>query len=313
MTKHSSFHPILFLAFISLNLNGGEVDQNIKNIAKTDILPVVNRLERSDWINVKTDITPAAVGNGIVDDTDALQSALTKYPLKPIYLPPGIYRITNTLRLAYKERTGGVTILGHGRSTKIIWDGPNEHPMLETHGLHRSRISGLLLDGQNRASAGMMHLPDKGFETGNRFQYVGFINFTKYGLAVPIVKGNLAAAEVFYQNCLFSYCKEAGVHLAGFNVYNHIFTGCEFSHCGTGLYYEFAQGSVWNSHFESNDTDIYAMGAQGFSFRRLTSYGSKRFIVQNRVGTMTVQNCKVEGWGEYGAIQIQEEEWQAPL
>jgi hypothetical protein len=39
-------------------------------------LPVLAWTERSDWINVKTDVTPAAVGDGIADDTAAIQAAL---------------------------------------------------------------------------------------------------------------------------------------------------------------------------------------------------------------------------------------------
>jgi hypothetical protein len=36
-------------------------------------IPALHWTERSDWINVKTDITPAAVGDGVKDDTAALQ------------------------------------------------------------------------------------------------------------------------------------------------------------------------------------------------------------------------------------------------
>ena len=38
-------------------------------------IPELNWTERSDWVNVKTDITPAAVGDGVKDDTAAIQKA----------------------------------------------------------------------------------------------------------------------------------------------------------------------------------------------------------------------------------------------
>ena len=63
-------------------------------------------VKRSDWIDVKPDVTPAAKGDGIADDTPAIQAALNKpmakgstWKPKTIYLPPGTYRITQTLIL----------------------------------------------------------------------------------------------------------------------------------------------------------------------------------------------------------------------
>ena len=70
-------------------------------------LPDIPRLDwqpRSDWINVKTDVTPAAVGDGRADDTAALQAALDRKATgKTIYLPPGTYRITQTLAFHGRE------------------------------------------------------------------------------------------------------------------------------------------------------------------------------------------------------------------
>ena len=63
--------------------------------------PDIPRLDwqpRSDWINVKTDVTPPALGDGRADDTAPLQAALDRgVKGKTMYLPPGTYRITQTL------------------------------------------------------------------------------------------------------------------------------------------------------------------------------------------------------------------------
>ena len=40
------------------------------------MIPDLPWQKRSDWIDVKTDVTPAAKGDGITDDTAALQKAL---------------------------------------------------------------------------------------------------------------------------------------------------------------------------------------------------------------------------------------------
>ena len=70
-------------------------------LAASETLPLI---QRSDWINVKTDITPAAVGDGMADDTAALQAAFARLDDKStapriFYFPPGTYRITDTLTL----------------------------------------------------------------------------------------------------------------------------------------------------------------------------------------------------------------------
>lgn len=67
--------------------------------------PVRDKL--SDSVSVKDF---GAVGDGVVDDTVAIQAALTS--AKAVHVPPGTYRITNTLTLAH-----GKTLSGAGQSS----------------------------------------------------------------------------------------------------------------------------------------------------------------------------------------------------
>ncbi|MCG5240118.1 glycosyl hydrolase family 28-related protein [Azospirillum doebereinerae] len=69
--------------------------------------PVRDKL--SDVVSVKDF---GAVGDGVVDDTVAIQAALTS--AKAVHVPPGTYRITNTLTLAY-----GKTLSGTGQTSII--------------------------------------------------------------------------------------------------------------------------------------------------------------------------------------------------
>lgn len=46
-------------------------------------IPLLNWQERSDWINIKTDIKNPAKGDGIQDDTAAIQFALNLIGKKP--------------------------------------------------------------------------------------------------------------------------------------------------------------------------------------------------------------------------------------
>ena len=73
---------------------------------------------------MKTDVSPAAVGDGVTDDTVAIQAAFNLITTandfagpRTIYLPPGTYQITNTLH-AYN--TIGIFMVGHGRDTRLV-------------------------------------------------------------------------------------------------------------------------------------------------------------------------------------------------
>ena len=69
--------------------------------------PVREKL--ADCVSVKDF---GAVGDGVVDDTVAIQAALTS--AKAVYVPPGTYRIANTLTVGY-----GKSLVGAGQSSII--------------------------------------------------------------------------------------------------------------------------------------------------------------------------------------------------
>jgi len=87
-----------------MDLHAGLVPKLANVHAKIPELPRLNWEERSDWINVKTDVMPPAIGDGIADDTFAIQAALDSLKEQgyntpnTVYLPAGTYRITRTLR-----------------------------------------------------------------------------------------------------------------------------------------------------------------------------------------------------------------------
>src|SRR5215469_818756 len=85
------------------------------------------------WANVKTNY--GAAGDGVADDTAAIQNALNALgPNNPtLYLPAGTYRITHTLSLAAQQY---VNIVGQDpSSTTIIWGGSSGGTMLYINGV----------------------------------------------------------------------------------------------------------------------------------------------------------------------------------
>ena len=73
--------------------------------------PSINWAVKSDWQNVKTDFELKAVGDGVADDTAAIQAALSSMQSRRVlYFPAGTYRITKTLIMPGSISTRGLLI-----------------------------------------------------------------------------------------------------------------------------------------------------------------------------------------------------------
>ncbi|MHB9132637.1 MAG: glycosyl hydrolase family 28-related protein [Armatimonadota bacterium] len=264
--------------------------------ASTADIPELRWEQRSDWSSVKA---AGAKGDGIQDDTAAIQSVLDKMrDGATIYFPPGTYRITKTLT-SPEGRYLGVSLLGHGRTSTLVWDGEEKGRMFWSRdGMPNTRYVGLSWDGRGKAAVGFDHSCQKVYETEIRHQYEAYRNFTEAGIRVGHSK-KVATAETLYDHCLFEGCKH-GVSIRTFNDLDHTFTGCEFRKCGVGLFSGFGSNFyARNSHFEYNtESDVEWKGGEGASsVRRCTSQGSARFLqARSSVGPMMIQDCRVDGW-----------------
>ncbi len=258
-------------------------------------IPSLNWQPRSDWINVKSNVSPLAIGDGVADDTAALQAALNITNVgKTVYLPPGTYRITQTL--AMHGPGPGSAIIGHGRDTHIVWDGTNGGVMFWSDGNPCSRYIGLSWDGGGNAAVGFDHAAQTTFETEVQHIDEAFRNFTGYGIRV----GNnqrLASAEILYRYCLFVNCGTALGFLT-FNDYNNTIDHCEFENCGTGVFANHGNFYARNSHFENSSQADFFIGAEhGCSIRRCTSTGSMQFVFENgTIAPVTLQDCQIANW-----------------
>ncbi|MGO9204273.1 MAG: glycosyl hydrolase family 28-related protein [Limisphaerales bacterium] len=281
------------------------------NSPKEGVLPELNWEPRSDWINLRTGPSPQAIGDGAADDTAALQAALDRLSDNPgepntVYLPPGTYRITRTLAVRQKD---GIAIIGHGRATRILWDGPGgrgeDARMFWSNGAPRSRYVGLTWDGQGRACVGFDHDSKGYFETEIDHQHEAYLNFTGSGIRAGHDQVQ-ATAETTYVNCLFSNC-ESGLSLMQFNDYNHTLAGCEFRDCGCGINASAGPNFyVRDSHFErSRIVDVRARGEHSLSVRRCTSLTSRLFVEEATIAPLTIQDCQVSGWtNPSGAVRL---------
>lgn len=260
-------------------------------------IPDLQWQKRSDWISVKTDIAPAAVGDGIADDTKAIQAALDKVTNgSVIYFPAGTYRITDTLRPSAKKRAIGVLFIGHGRATRLVWDGDAGKSMWVDGIASHSRYIGFSFDGKGKAAVGLHHLSTDGgfFKTEVGHRHMAFFNFTDAGILADKAP---ATAETMTENCLFENCKR-GIAFVAFNDYDFTIDGCTFRRCEIGVETRHGNCYVRNCRFEGSTTsDLALYPEHGSSVRRCTSVGSKKFLTfSNSVAPLTIENCIVSAW-----------------
>ncbi len=283
-------------------------------LADAPMIPNLPWEKRSDWLDIKTDITPAAKGDGVADDTAALQAGFTAMKDGSVlYLPAGTYRITRTLILG-EVGFANTAIIGNGRATRIVWDGAADASMIKELGDTHSNLIGFVLDGRGKAGTGLQHSATTRFGTNMLCRHLAFLNMTDNGVSVglPIHRGagtraeGLETAETVFDNCLFDHCFR-GMYIGEYNDYDFVYQGCEFRDCIEGLVDFYGCDYVRDCHFERNKiADIVEHGVHGCAVWRCTSYDSGLFLDYSiPAASYVMQDCCIDAWHDRrGAVLL---------
>jgi hypothetical protein len=239
------------------------------------------------WSHARTGY--GAVGDGVTDDTDALQSALdelgTPGHSPVLYLPTGTYRITRGLRLDYDLN---LSIVGEDPDrTTIVWDGAPGGTMLAVNGIAYSRFTRLTFDGRGAAAIAIDQSWDRGrphFDTGNEYSDL-VLTDVDYG-----IRGGFAGhgfAETSVVRSRFIRNRRAGIALGNFNALDLWVWNSLFEDCGIGVTNADSDGAgnfhVYNSVFRrSKETDLSIENTGGFAARGNYSVGSRAFFTSER-------------------------------
>jgi len=292
---------------------------------------------RADWVNVKSckAITggPDAVGDGVADDTAALQAVCTwlqnRSGRATIYFPPGTYKITDTLKF---HDVNSTSILGCGSKTIISWAGANGGAMFLPSATHHMLYMGLTWEGNNLASCAYEHASQATYETVIHHENESFRNFTakatysyldSKGNAIttpvpptaailtgfPTTSGGGLTGETMVYNCKFSNCTMGIVQAwaVGNNFMWHV-DSCEFDGCDYSInFFNSGCNDVDSCHFEkSKVADV--MGGHSMHVRHCTSQGSHYFyssLADCPLSADILEDCLVDGWTDpTGAVHF---------
>jgi hypothetical protein len=217
------------------------------------------------WGNVKMN---GAVGDGVTDDTGAIQKGLNALGASnpTLYFPAGTYRITQPLTLAAQAH---VNVIGADpAATTILWAGAPGGHMLTLNGVAYSRFNRLTFNGQGIANDGIDQSWDGvtgNFDTGNEYADDVFENFANVGFGCGWSGSGCAETSMLRDS--FMNITWAGISMGNFNALDMFIWDSYFQNSNIGVTNLYASGNlhVYNSIFKNSKTADITIGSTGVS------------------------------------------------
>jgi len=252
-----------------------------------------------------------AVGDGVADDTAALQRALDELvqpgSAKVLHLQAGTYRLTATLKFDATKETYGAALIGDDpATTRIVWDGPVGAPMLIANGGVHTSFARITWDGRSKAGIGVAHWwRASGPLYGGSAEHADEVFVD---MAIGIMGGRNGSqygqldSEGQVRRVKFVRNTKAGLSVGSFNALNWWVWDSQFTDCARGVTNKFSVGDgetetqgagsffVYRSLFERSKVVDAEIGHTGtFGIYSSTSIGSRRFFHSDRMGLNTAR------------------------
>jgi hypothetical protein len=269
MTVRSSFSCVLH----SITPNPGFVES-----AKTFDGPFAS------WTDVKAVF--GAKGDGVTDDTTALQAALNslRQSAPVLWIPHGTYLITGTLTVLGNTN---ITILGEDPlTTTIVWGGPQGGTMFVLNGVDGLNLGRITWDGRGATSVALEIAWDKihySYPSRNLI-HDSRISNSAIGFLTGVGGGD--SGELTVDRVHFDHNSTAGISNQGtlnFNVIDSLFTDNAI-----GIWGSTVNGGTFNvtsSVFvRSTSSDLLPSSSGPFSFRNNLSFDSQMLLLTGATG-----------------------------
>lgn len=214
-----------------------------------------------------------AVGDGVTDDTTAIQNAITNNDGRTVYFPPGEYKITSTLNLPKVSQGKPARLVGSSRwNTKLKYYGSS--PCINAKGTTADRVYFEIhdLNIQNESVEAQVVGIDMEYNTPmsllNRVAISGFFNNIQSGenwlISLYEVRSTYAEQDgldlslgttnnfrIFGGE--YSNCGRYNLHLRG---RNHIVMGPDVSGGSVGLRLRSCMGGVFSCYAENSGIEV---------------------------------------------------------
>ena len=241
----------------------------------------------ASWANVRT---YGAQGDGVADDTSAIQNAFNDLgnPGRPLvlYLPAGTYRITRTLSLSLRRN---ISILGeHPAATTIRWDGPSDGQMLLLDSVSFSRFGRITWDGAGKALAAIdQSWTGSGVYGGSSYNEHADEIFRDAGFGIRGGSGGLQDGETAILRCSFHRMSKAAISIENYNALDWYIWDSTFDSNNLGVTNNYGAGNfqIYGSFFRNSAVSDVAINATSyFALRNNYSIGSRAFFVTTPIG-----------------------------
>lgn len=243
------------------------------------------------WTNARTDF--GAVGDGIVDDTAALQAALDSTgdtSEAVLYLPPGTYRVTNLTWLGGGSNSnpiGGRMVGDSPWNTTIVYDGETGGNLI-THDNWYGGFERITFDANGKA-ARLIETPAV-FRTNGHYRDCVFRGASLAGIEFGLEANGIAEQQI--ARCWFIDCA-TGIRTDSANALDVFVWDSIFLNCGTSLDGASGNYSAFQNLFVGSKVrDAYAT-SNYFTFQDNVSVGSTQFVRIDNLASPTLQRNRI--------------------
>ena len=203
--------------------------------------------------------TFGAIGDGVADDTSAIQAAVddcfgkAESPNsgrgaqlnKPLYFPQGTYKTKAPIVLT---NVRGGHIFGAGRFATTV-NNVAGTSVFRTNGFEYSRIEMMRLSAAGK-NADVLDLDwTNGGGTALQSNTFADMFFDGGAIGVNIGKSNMGSENLFL-NCFFGPCATAGIRTSNFNALQNTLVGGNIQSCPIGVWVRMGSCSVYNTGFQ---------------------------------------------------------------